>query len=61
MYEFTDKGNRELVLRPEGTASVVRFHNEFYKNDSKKYSYFGKMLDMKILKRIDIGIPSSRC
>ena len=43
MYEFTDKGNRELVLRPEGTASVVRFHNEFYKNDSKKYSYFGKM------------------
>lgn len=43
MYEFTDKGSRELVLRPEGTASVVRFHNEFYKNDSKKYSYFGKM------------------
>lgn len=43
MYEFIDKGNRELVLRPEGTASVVRFHNEFYKNDSKKYSYFGKM------------------
>lgn len=43
MYEFKDKGNRELVLRPEGTASVVRFHNEFYKNDSKKYSYFGKM------------------
>ena len=43
MYEFLDKGDRELVLRPEGTASVVRFHNEFYKNDSKKYSYFGKM------------------
>jgi histidyl-tRNA synthetase len=43
MYEFKDKGDRELVLRPEGTASVVRFHNEFYKNDSKKYSYFGKM------------------
>ena len=43
MYEFIDKGDRELVLRPEGTASVVRFHNEFYKNESKKYSYFGKM------------------
>ena len=43
MYEFIDKGSRELVLRPEGTASVVRFHNEYYKNDSKKYSYFGKM------------------
>ena len=43
MYEFIDKGSRELVLRPEGTASFVRFHNEYYKNDSKKYSYFGKM------------------
>ena len=43
MYEFIDKGNRELVLRPESTASVVSFNNEFYKNDSKKYSYFGKM------------------
>jgi len=24
MYEFTDKGGRQLALRPEGTASVVR-------------------------------------
>ncbi len=43
MYEFKDKGNRDLVLRPEATASVVRFHSEFFKNESKKYSYFGKM------------------
>ncbi len=43
MYEFKDKGDRDLVLRPEATASVVRFHNEFFKNESKKYSYFGKM------------------
>ena len=43
MYEFKDKGHRDLVLRPEATASVVRFHNEFFKNESKKYSYFGKM------------------
>ncbi len=43
MYEFKDKANRDLVLRPEATASVVRFHNEFFKNESKKYSYFGKM------------------
>ena len=43
MYEFKDKGDRNLVLRPEATASVVRFHNEFFKNESKKYSYFGKM------------------
>ena len=43
MYEFKDKGDRSLVLRPEATASVVRFHNEFFKNESKKYAYFGKM------------------
>ena len=43
MYEFKDKGNRDIVLRPEATSSVVRFHNEFFKNESKKYSYFGKM------------------
>ena len=43
MYEFKDKGNRDLVLRPQATASVVRFHNEVFKNESKKYSYFGKM------------------
>ncbi len=24
MYTFTDKGNRSLTLRPEGTAAVVR-------------------------------------
>ena len=62
MYEFKDKGDRELVLRPEGTASVVRFHNEFYKNDSKKYSYFGKMYRYENpQKNRYMGIPSSRC
>jgi len=34
MYEFKDKGNRSLVLRPEATASVVRFHNEFFKKNN---------------------------
>ncbi|MEI8052080.1 MAG: ATP phosphoribosyltransferase regulatory subunit, partial [Actinomycetes bacterium] len=24
MYEFTDRGGRQLALRPEGTASIVR-------------------------------------
>ena len=43
MYEFEDKAGRSLVLRPEGTASVVRYHNEFHKDQSNKYSYFGKM------------------
>ena len=28
MYSFTDKGDRELTLRPEGTAPVVRAYLE---------------------------------
>src|ERR1700730_3999620 len=28
MYTFTDKGNRSLTLRPEGTASVARAYLE---------------------------------
>jgi histidyl-tRNA synthetase len=32
LYIFRDKGNRELVLRPELTAPVIRFYaNELYK------------------------------
>jgi len=43
MYELVDKGGRELVLRPEGTSSIVRYHAEFNKDLTKKYSYFGSM------------------
>jgi histidyl-tRNA synthetase len=43
MYELIDKGGRELVLRPEGTSSIVRYHSEFNKDLTKKYSYFGSM------------------
>ncbi len=43
MYELTDKGGRELVLRPEGTSSIVRYHAEFNKDTTHKYSYFGSM------------------
>ena len=43
MYELTDKGGRDLVLRPEGTSSIVRYHSEFNKNMTNKYSYFGPM------------------
>jgi len=43
MYELKDKGGRDLVLRPEGTSSVVRYHAEFNKNNTSKYSYFGSM------------------
>ena len=28
MYTFTDKGNREITLWPEGTASIARFVEE---------------------------------
>ena len=43
MYELIDKGGRDLVLRPEGTSSVVRYHAEFNKDNTTKYSYFGSM------------------
>ena len=43
MYELKDKGGRDLVLRPEGTSSVVRYHAEFNKDSTSKYSYFGPM------------------
>jgi len=43
MYELKDKGGRDLVLRPEGTSSVVRYHAEFNKDNTFKYSYFGSM------------------
>ena len=43
MYELRDKGGRDLVLRPEGTSSVVRYHAEFNKDNTTKYSYFGSM------------------
>ena len=43
MYELIDKGGRELVLRPEGTSSIVRYHAEFNKDLTIKYSYFGSM------------------
>ena len=43
MYELKDKGGRDLVLRPEGTSSVVMYHAEFNKDNTSKYSYFGSM------------------
>ena len=46
MYSFTDKGDNEVSLRPEGTASVVRSYLEskFDKQKQiKKYYYHGAM------------------
>ena len=46
MYDFTDKGNREMVLRPEGTAGAIRaiVENKLYVNaDPLKIYYLGSM------------------
>ncbi|MDF2686648.1 MAG: histidyl-tRNA synthetase [Clostridia bacterium] len=40
MYTFTDKGNRSITLRPEGTASVVRLCLE--------HGLFGGLLPIKV-------------
>ncbi len=45
-YDFKDKGNRDLTLRPEGTAGVVRSYlenKEYASPDTKKYYYNGTM------------------
>ncbi|RIV16922.1 histidine--tRNA ligase [Mycoplasmopsis gallopavonis] len=44
MYEFKDKGDRDICLRPEGTASFVRalIENKWYANYDK-FAYFGPM------------------
>ncbi|AGR41076.1 histidine--tRNA ligase [Spiroplasma taiwanense] len=47
MYSFLDKKNRELTLRPEGTAPIVRavIENKLYINENLplKFFYFGSM------------------
>lgn len=44
MFSFTSKGYEKLVLRPEGTASIVRsfIENDFYKKPQPvKFYYYG--------------------
>lgn len=46
MYNFKDKGDREISLRPEGTAPIVRAvveHNLIQNNVDKKFFYIGPM------------------
>jgi histidyl-tRNA synthetase len=46
MYTFLDKGNRNITLRPENTASVVRAYLEnaiYAKEDVSKFYYNGSM------------------
>ncbi len=44
MYDFTDKGGRHVVMRPENTAGVVRAaiqHRFFETNDPRRLYYIG--------------------
>jgi len=46
MYEFTDKGGRHVVMRPENTAGVVRAmiqHKLLVNNDPRLLYYVGPM------------------
>jgi histidyl-tRNA synthetase len=46
MYIFRDRGNRELALRPEGTAGVTRAyleHGWHQRSQPVKFYYFGPM------------------
>jgi histidyl-tRNA synthetase len=42
MYTFTDKGNRRLTLRPEGTAPIVRAYiqNALHKKEANTKLYY---------------------
>ncbi len=46
-YDFKDRGNRDLTLRPEGTAGIIRSYieNKLYGNNSMpvKAWYYGPM------------------
>src|SRR5574344_1535097 len=46
-YDFKDRGDRNITLRPEGTAGVVRsfVENKMYANGALPYKtwYFGPM------------------
>ena len=43
MFSFKDKKNRDLVLRPEGTAGVVRHYLDKKYSDRKQYYYIEQM------------------
>jgi histidyl-tRNA synthetase len=43
MYEFTDRGDRRLALRPEGTAPVVRAYVQHKKHGPWKVWYLAPL------------------
>ncbi len=40
LYEFTDKGEREIAIRPEATPSITRLVAQFYNNTPKPIRVF---------------------
>ncbi|MEG2351261.1 MAG: histidine--tRNA ligase, partial [Bacilli bacterium] len=44
-YDFIDRGNRQMTLRPEGTAALVRcfLENKLYSENINKFWYFEPM------------------
>ncbi len=62
MFVFRDKGGRELSLRPEGTAGVVRSYVEhgLYKiAQPVKVWYMGPMFRHERSRRVDIASTTS--
>ena len=49
MYNFVDQGGDKLVLRPEGTASVVRalISNSLQESQNKNFYYYGPMFQKR--------------
>ncbi|NPA79469.1 MAG: histidine--tRNA ligase [Thermotogae bacterium] len=43
MFAFKDRGGRDVVLRPEGTAGVIRAFVEHGMTPPKRLAYFGPM------------------
>lgn len=45
MFEFNDKGDRQMVLRPEGTAGTIRafIENKIYGLNKSRFYYIGPM------------------
>ena len=45
MYNFKDQGGDDLVLRPEGTAAIVRalITNSLQEDANKNFYYHGPM------------------
>jgi histidyl-tRNA synthetase len=55
MFSFRDRGNREVALRPEGTAGVVRAFVENRLSYPIRLAYFGPCSGRRGPRRVGIG------